>query len=124
VPTKIYCLATTPPFIESAIDSYSDEEECFDERVYTEAVLFVPKGSEVAYMLADKWKRFIHIVGIDVNVGVCDVNGDGEVNIADINNVVNAIMNSNHDETFDANKDGEINIADINMIVQAIINGI
>ena len=116
--TKIYCLATIPPSIESAVYDY---EECFDERTYTEAVLFVPKGSEAAYMLADKWKKFIHILGITVSAGASDVNGDGEVNIADINNVINAIINAETDEAFDVNGDGEIGIADINEIIQTII---
>jgi len=116
--TKIYCLATTPPTIESA--SY-DYEECFDERAYTEAVLFVPKGSEAAYMLADKWKRFIHIVGIDVHTDACDVNGDGVVNISDLNNVVNDILSGKGDTVMDVNGDGSVNISDINIIVQSIL---
>lgn len=117
--TKIYCLATTPPTIESA--SY-DYEECFDERAYTEAVLFVPKGSEAAYMLADKWKRFIHIVGIDVHTDACDVNGDGVVNISDLNNVINDILAGKGDSSMDVNGDGSVNISDINVIVQTILS--
>mgnify|MGYP002625657428 CR=1 FL=1 len=116
--TKIYCLATTPPTIESA--SY-DYEECFDERAYTEAVLFVPKGSEAAYMLADTWKKFIHIVGIDVHTDACDVNGDGVVNISDLNNVINDILSGNGDPSMDVNGDGSVNISDINVIVQTIL---
>ena len=123
---SITCLATTPPAIEHPnrpADRDEDGYECFDEDTYSNAVLFVPKGSEVTYMMADKWKKFIHIVGIDVDPEPCDVNGDGEVNIADINNVVNAILNGDTDERYDANDDGEVNIADINMIVQVILNG-
>ena len=135
---SVTCLATNPPLIRRVheddpftyilsgrddVVNWETDIECFDERAYTEAVLFVPKGSEAAYMLADKWKKFIHIVGIDVHTDACDVNGDGEVNIADINNVVNAILDNNSDKAFDANDDGEVNIADINEIVQTILNG-
>lgn len=111
--TDITCLATTPPTLEDV--------NCFDEDNYTEAILYVPKGTELSYMKAYGWKKFIHIVGITVNAGPSDVNGDGEVNIGDINNVVNAILNDITDEAYDVNGDGEINIADINVIVQNIL---
>ena len=111
--TDITCLATTPPTLEDV--------NCFDEDNYTEAILYVPKGTELSYMKAYGWKKFIHIVGITVSAGASDVNGDGEVNIADINNVINAIINAETDEAFDVNGDGEIGIADINEIIQTII---
>ena len=56
----------------------------------------------------------------------CDVNGDGEVNIADINTVIDMI--NYHDPSpqalFDAdvNGDGEVNIADVNAIIDFILN--
>jgi len=120
----ITCLATTPPVINHKIFDYFGHEyecECFDEDTYSNAVLFVPKGSEVNYMTTDTWKKFIHIVGITVSAGASDVNGDGEVNIADINSVVNAILSGDNDMASDVNGDGEIGIADINEIVQAIL---
>lgn len=55
-----------------------------------------------------------------------DVNGDGEVNIADINVIINIILGYDVDEeTFDradVNGDGEVNIADINAIINIILN--
>lgn len=88
--TDITCLATTPPTLEDV--------NCFDEDNYTEAILFVPKGTELSYMKAYGWKKFIHIVGIDVDPENGDVNGDSEVNIADINNLVDAILSNNTDK--------------------------
>ena len=54
-----------------------------------------------------------------------DVNDDGETNIADINAVIEAILNSGNDynETFDVNGDGVINIADINAIINEVLKG-
>ena len=121
---SITCLATTPPTIKhKVIDDYGYEYEyeCFDEDTYSNAVLFVPKGSEVAYMMADTWKKFIHIVGIDVNTDNGDVNGDGEVNIADINVLCNEILSGSYNEKHGVNGDGEVNIADINAIVNIIL---
>jgi hypothetical protein len=51
-----------------------------------------------------------------------DVNGDGEVNIADVNVINNAILSNTFDEACDVNNDGEVNIADINDIINYIIS--
>ncbi len=50
-----------------------------------------------------------------------DVNRDGEVNIADVNAVIYAIMNDVQDDRFDVNGDGEVNIADVNAIIDEIL---
>ena len=66
---------------------------------------------------------FEHIVGI--NFDSADVNGDGEINIADVNCCIDTIIDNNDtfDEVYDVNGDGEINIADINAIIAAILDG-
>ena len=52
-----------------------------------------------------------------------DVNGDGEVNIADINVVIDLILDgTGYTPAADVNSDGEINIADINVIIDIILN--
>ena len=51
----------------------------------------------------------------------CDVNGDGEVNIADINAIINMILSGNvGTSAADVNSDGEVNIADVNTVIDAI----
>ena len=52
-----------------------------------------------------------------------DVNGDLEVNIADVNVVINVILNDVTNVAADVNKDSEINIADVNAIIDIILNG-
>lgn len=51
-----------------------------------------------------------------------DVNGDGEVNIADINAIIDMILSGRSDATGDVNGDGEVNIADINAVIDLILN--
>ena len=55
-----------------------------------------------------------------------DVNGDGEVNIADVNAVINIILTGNGSpesiQYADVNEDGEVNIADVNMLIAMILN--
>lgn len=50
-----------------------------------------------------------------------DVNGDGEVNIADINKVIHAILSGDSDMFYDVNGDSEVNIADVNFIIRIIL---
>ncbi|MBQ9555155.1 MAG: BspA family leucine-rich repeat surface protein [Muribaculaceae bacterium] len=50
-----------------------------------------------------------------------DVNGDGEVNIADVNTIINSVLGNGCNSRADLNKDGEINIADINAIIDIIL---
>ena len=51
-----------------------------------------------------------------------DVNGDGTVNIADVNLIINWILSGSTDPAGDVNGDGTINIADINAVINAILN--
>ena len=51
-----------------------------------------------------------------------DVNGDGEVNIADVNAVIDMILAGNTSLAGDVNGDGEVNIADINTLIDMILS--
>ena len=52
-----------------------------------------------------------------------DVNGDGEVNIADVNAIIDMILSGSMDAKGDVNGDGEVNIADVNAIIDIILKG-
>ena len=108
--SSVTCMAATPPVLESSAFAAS----------YNWAKLAVPQGAVSQYKNADEWKKFIFI-NEDTPY---DMNGDGEVNIADVNCVINAIYDSeSFSPRFDANLDGEINIADINAIIDQILRG-
>ena len=52
-----------------------------------------------------------------------DVNGDGEVGIADVNAIINLILSGGiGDSLSDVNGDGEVNIADVNAILDIILS--
>ncbi len=55
-----------------------------------------------------------------------DVNGDGEVNLADVNAIIDIIMSGSDDADMmsrsDVNSDGEVNVADVNTIIDMILN--
>ena len=50
-----------------------------------------------------------------------DVNGDAEVNIADVNAIINMILTDEPELRGDVNNDGEINIADVNAVIEVIL---
>ena len=51
-----------------------------------------------------------------------DVNRDGEVNIADVTSLIDAILSKQYDlATFDVNSDGEVNVADITALIDMIL---
>lgn len=52
-----------------------------------------------------------------------DVNGDGEVSIADVNYVINLIITGNNNLAGDVNGDGEVSIADVNAVIEIILRG-
>ena len=77
--------------------------------------------------------RFIHRVAVVVSFLVLtatfaqaatgDVNNDGEVNIADVNAVIDAILSNGSAGSCDVNGDGEVNIADVNAVIDIILGG-
>jgi len=50
-----------------------------------------------------------------------DVNGDGEVTIADVNAVIDLILAGGYDAVADVNGDGEVTIADVNAVIDIIL---
>jgi hypothetical protein len=116
----VICKAEVPPVMKSAEGTF------FDTTVYQNATLYVPCESIEAYKRANIWQKFQNILGMDNLIIPGDVNGDGEVTIADANNVVDIVVmggNSGHTRApqADVNGDDEINIADINAIIDLII---
>ncbi len=57
-----------------------------------------------------------------------DANGDGDVNIADLSDIVDSILGMQPDEFYlvnaDLSQDGSINIADVTMLVDMLLEGI
>ncbi len=52
-----------------------------------------------------------------------DVNGDNEVNIADVNVLISAILSEDVQPACDVNGDNEVNIADVNEVIGLILGG-
>ena len=50
-----------------------------------------------------------------------DVNGDGEITVADVNALISMILTGNHTDKGDVNGDGEVNIGDVNTLINMIL---
>ena len=74
-------------------------------------------------------KRYLLLVfmvaALSLNAGAMtgDVNGDGTVNITDVNLVINSILGGTYIAEADANHDGVVNISDVNQIINIILTG-
>ena len=83
-------------------------------------------SAEMAYV--ENWIRR-RMVYLDENVFARpatltgDVNRDGEVSVADINAIINAILAGSHTQVTDVNADGETSLADINVLIDIILKG-
>ena len=105
-----------------------------DNGDYSGRTLHVLQGTADAYQADANWYPYFGQIVEDIFIG--DVNGDGEVNVSDLNNVIHIIVNgggSGHGHApdkdnctllGDVNGDGAVNIADINAIINIILGGI
>ena len=81
-------------------------------------------GSSKAYCYLDDIKMFYKDTWPEPLMG--DVDGDGEVNIADVNLLIDLILSGTGNTAklkADVNDDGEVNIADVNMVIDLILKG-
>jgi len=73
------------------------------------------------YKAAAQWKEFLVKGGMLIG----DVNGDGEVNVADVNALITIILGSRTEDDYpgvaDVNGDKEINVSDVNAVIAIIL---
>lgn len=112
----------------TSLTSNADEVPELGENVWAgvnqgKVLLVVPSASLEDYKTADQWKLFLYDSGWIRG----DVNGDGEVNIADINMLVFIIQGHVYSDDVmqraDVDENGEINISDINAVLAIIMSG-
>ncbi len=95
----------------------------FSTSIYTTATVHVPSGSLPNYYSAPVWMRFDQFVDDAVEVVKGDLNGDGRVDINDVNAVVNLILGRStlYRDRADITGDGKVSVSDLNVIVNVML---
>ena len=109
----LVCKAVMPPRMSS--------KSCFHSQAYAGAVVLVPRVSHQAYLDDDLWRLFSNLRFVETGAGWLDMNGDGEVNIADVNLLIDLIINGTREPACDANGDGELGVGDVNFMIDSIL---
>ena len=113
--TTITSHAVTPPSMSG--------KSTFSDGTYNRATVYVPKSSLPTYKEALVWRRFSNLQGVNFNAARADVNGDGEIGLADVNALVAVLVYGLDDRGLacDVNGDGDVTIADVNAVVAVIV---
>ncbi len=117
--TDVYCYIAD-------LSGVSCGNELFDKEFssdYSGRTLHVMMRTADAYRADENWYPYFGRIVDDLMPVHGDVNGDLEVNIADVNAVINVILGGGNIPRADVNGDGEINIADVNAIINIILSG-
>jgi hypothetical protein len=110
---KVICRGDVPAAIANP--------DCFVRNIYSTALLLVPAEARPVYKKTGIWPWFKHMVGVNLGYPYGDVNGDGEVNIADVNAVIKGILDGESAVLLDLSGDSEVNIADVNTVIKLIL---
>ena len=91
----------------------------------TNTEIHVPKGSLAAYKTHSYWGRFIIIDDEPAPVAPGDVNGDGIVDISDMNALINVVLSRESADKYegraDVTGDGVVDISDINAVINIVL---
>lgn len=113
--SAITCHAVTPP-----VFTVNESWATFNYNVYEQATLYVPEEAIPDYKNAYIWKDFTNVQAIIDHIPG-DTNGDGTVNISDINVLIEMILSGKSQANGDVNGDGSVNIADVNAVIDIIL---
>ena len=127
---RITLYSLTPPETgELFAYEYGDEDSGYynyigfdGDRLYDQVSLFVPNDALADYCNHYEWGKFSRIVPF-IGAGPGDVNGDGVLDINDVNWLINQLLNGMDLPAYcDVNGDGNITIGDTTALVDMVLN--
>ena len=119
--TDVFSYITNPSAITMGLYVFYQESADYSGRT-----LHVPQRKAGAYRTDSNWYPYFGAIVEMESTGWLpgDVNGNGEVNIADVNALIDIILDKNgYSTAADVNNDGEITIADVNAVIDIIMSG-
>ena len=102
------------------------DDDCFEQEAYDNGIVYViDEFAMEDYRWAEPCWTWFSDFGLisDLQDLTGDVNGDGEITVADVNAIVEAILGHGSTPACDVNGDGEITVADINVVIDIILAG-
>ena len=114
---SVTCKSYSPASVEY------NSENIFMSCVYTNATLYVPSGSLSLYNTAPVWMIFDNIIEVEaVQPTYGDLNGDGQVDISDVNMAINLMLGKVEQTVAgDVTGDGKVDISDVNAVINAML---
>ena len=109
--SSVTCYTYEPPY--ASMDAFYN--------LYDQVKLIVPFEALEAYRAHEEWGRFTHIVPF-IGAGPGDVNGDYEINIADVTGLIDQLLSGGDIPAYcDVDGDGEVNIKDVTDLIDALL---
>lgn len=106
--------ATTPPVCG---------EQALADINFWNCKLYVPAESLDAYAAADQWKMFLSEPLDEPEPSIPgDINGDSDVDVADIVAEIDKVLEGSTDAAYDMNSDGAVDVADIVAVIDYVLS--
>lgn len=106
--------ATTPPVCG---------EQALADINFWDCKLYVPAESLDAYAAADQWKMFFAEPLDEPEPSIPgDINGDSDVDVADIVAEIDKVLEGSTDAAYDMNSDGAVDVADIVAVIDYVLS--
>ena len=106
--------ATTPPVCG---------EQALADINFWDCKLYVPAESLDAYAAADQWKMFLTEPLDEPEPSIPgDINGDSDVDVADIVAEIDKVLEGSTDAAYDVNSDGAVDVADIVAVIDYVLS--